>query len=159
MRPTNIVGAFWMGSGWQDFNDQSPPRCDSHLRRQGDRMKRRIVLGSMAAAAISSGAARAQQRAVPVVGFLGNSTPGLGAHLLAALRQGLSETGYLEGQNVVIEWRWAEGHYDRLPAMAADLVGRKANVIVAIGLPAAHAAKIATSTIPIVFTSADAVGD
>jgi putative tryptophan/tyrosine transport system substrate-binding protein len=98
----------------------------------------------------------AQQKATPVIGYLGISTPGPSAPSLAAFRQGLSETGYVEGQNLTIEYRWAEDRYDRLPALAADLVGRRVDVIVAGG--AARAAKDATSTIPIVFTSGDAVG-
>ena len=76
----------------------------------------------------------AQQKATPVIGYLGISTPGPSAPSLAAFRQGLSETGYVEGQNLTIEYRWAEGRYDRLPALAADLVGRKVDVIVAGGL-------------------------
>jgi putative ABC transport system substrate-binding protein len=105
-------------------------------------------------------AARAQQKAMPVIGYLGSSSPNPNSPNLAALRQGLSETGYVEGQNLAIEYRWAEGRYDRLPAMAADFVGRKVDVIVAPSSPAALAAKNATSTIPIVFYSGgDPVAD
>jgi putative tryptophan/tyrosine transport system substrate-binding protein len=98
-------------------------------------------------------AARAQQPALPVVAYLHGGSPEPYAFLAAALRQGLREIGYVEGQNVAIEFHWAEGHYERLPAMAADLVRRRVAVIVAGGLPAAPVAKAATSTIPIVFTS------
>src|SRR6202047_1423987 len=90
-----------------------------------------------------------QQRAMPVIGFLGVGSPGPFAPNVAAFRQGLSETGYVDGQNVAIEHRWAEGNYDRLPALAADLVGQKVDVIASGGGIGALAAKSATSTIPI----------
>jgi putative ABC transport system substrate-binding protein len=119
-------------------------------------LKRRELLGTFFTAAIllSSRAARAQQKAMPVIGFLSSAAPGLFAPFLAALKQGLSEAGYTEGQNLALEYRWAEGHYDRLPALAADLVGRRVDLIVASGgTPSARAAKNATSTIPVVFTA------
>jgi ABC transporter substrate binding protein len=97
-------------------------------------------------------AVRAQQPAMPVIGFLGTERPETTAGRLGAFSQGLRETGYFEGRNVMIEYRWAEGRYDRLPALAAELVRRQVEVIVASAPPAAIAAKVATSTIPIVFS-------
>src|SRR5579864_3915910 len=99
-------------------------------------------------------AARARQKAMPIIGWVGAGSPSPFAARLATLRQGLADTGYVEGQNVVIEYRWAEGHYDRFPALVADLVGRKVDLIMTQGAAVgALEAKRATSTTPIVFIS------
>ena len=123
-------------------------------------MRRRdfISLVCSAATAWPLGA-HAQQSAMPVIGFLSGVSPGPFAQRLAAFRQGLNETGFIEGRNVAIEYRWAEDQYDRLPALATDLVGRRVVVIVAYTDAAILAAKAATTTIPIVFLSgSDPVG-
>ena len=123
-------------------------------------MNRRELMLLLGCAMTAARALHAQQKAMPVIGYLNGTTPEANAALLAAFSQGLGETGWIEGQNLKIEYRWAEFHYDRLPALAADLVGRKVDVIAACGGSGeALAAQSATSTVPIVFSvSADPVG-
>jgi len=124
-------------------------------------MQRREALAILAGAVVALPlAARAQQKPMPVIGFLLTTSPASAAPFMPAFHQGLKEFGYVEGQNVAIEFRGAEGHYDRLPALAADLVNRKVDVIVSpSGTPGTLAAKGATSTIPIVFRTGEPVAD
>jgi len=124
--------------------DRSTPDADGGPIRRRDFL---LLIG--ASAFVLPPALRAQQKAMPVIGFLAAESPSV--RLVSAFRLGISETGYIEGHSVAIEYRWAEGHYDRLPTLVADLVGRKVDAIVAVGGVSALAAKTATSTIPIVF--------
>ena len=116
-------------------------------------MRRREFIKLLGGAALWPFVARAQQSKMPVIGFLNGASPETYTLYLARFLQGLKETGYIDGQNVTIEYRWARGHYDRLPAVAADLVRRQVTVIAATSTPAAFAAKDATTDIPIVIES------
>jgi len=117
-------------------------------------MRRRSFIAALGSSAVGWPlAARAQQPALPLIGLLGSATASEWAQQVSTFRQGLSDAGYVEDRNVTIEARWASGQYDRLPAMAAELVQRQATVIVAFSTPAALAAKAATATTPVVFTT------
>jgi putative ABC transport system substrate-binding protein len=116
-------------------------------------MQRRDFLGVLGGAVAWPLSARAQQQSMPEIGFLNGTSPEGYGPFLEAFRRGLGETGYIEGRDVAVAYRWAEGHYERLPALAADLVSRGVTVIVATSTPANVIARTATTTIPIVFTT------
>jgi putative ABC transport system substrate-binding protein len=121
-------------------------------------MRRRELIIGAGAAIFRPCAARAQQNALPIIGFLSSRSPEDSSAQMAGFRQGLAEMSFVEGENLAIEYRWARGDYERLPALAADLVGKPVRVLATVGgEPSALAAKAATSTIPIVFSTGNAV--
>src|SRR5262249_11204498 len=140
----------------QDREDAGPdgPSDPASFRRRGNRVRRREFILALGGVAVAWPlAARAQQPSMPVIGFLGGSSLADRRPLLTAFRQALTEAGFVEGQNVAIEYRWAEGQYDHLPVLAAELVRRRVDLLVAGDGPSALAAKAATTMIPIVFNT------
>jgi ABC-type uncharacterized transport system substrate-binding protein len=116
--------------------------------------RRELIVDVVVAAILWPYTVRAQQKSLPVIGFLSSRSPEDSSAAMAGFRQGLAELGYVEGENLAIEYRWARGDYERLPALAADLVGKSVRVLATVGgEPSALAAKAATSTIPIVFST------
>ena len=136
-------------------SDEFPFRFSIDLKSALRNLKSAIVTGAMLFALCSSAEAQ-QPKKIPRIGFLGNSTAALEANLIGPFREGLHDLGYVEGKNIVIEWRWAEGKYERFPALIAELIASKVDLIVTAGTPATIALKKATTTLPLVMI---AVGD